>query len=156
MASLKEYVFREFNAVEVCDILRKLNGDRIKIGLPLINYYVKTGIVIPTGKGVYRGKRKFSFTDLVLFYWLFKLKQEGVQVKKFKEAFDILRKKLKTVKDALDLVLATDGEKIYLRKVSSVGGLVGQVLSGKTKGQYVWIFGFKNLTDEVKAAIGTS
>lgn len=155
MASLKEYVFREFNAVQVCEILRKLIGERVKIGLPLINYYVKTGIIVPTGKSSYRGKKKFSFIDLVLFYWLFKLKQEGVQVKKFREAFDILRRKLRTVKDALDLVLATDGEKIYLRKTSSVGGLVGQVLSGKTKGQYVWIFGFKNLTEELKDAIGS-
>ncbi|MCS6893384.1 MAG: hypothetical protein NZO16_02270 [Deltaproteobacteria bacterium] len=153
LEDLKQLAFQEFTASEVCLVLRKLLGTQVKIGLSLLNYYVKNNIICPTGTGMHRGKRKFSFSDLVLLYWLFKLKREGVSVSKFKEACEIIQRKVKKKADLMSLVLATDGERIYVKSDSNISGLVGQVLSGKGKGQYVWIFGFKNLTEDVKSVL---
>ncbi|MCS6960924.1 MAG: hypothetical protein NZT61_00270 [Deltaproteobacteria bacterium] len=153
MEGLKQYAFKEFTASEVCQILRQLLGERIKIGLPLINFYTRSGLIVPTGKTIYRKKRKYSFYDLVLFYWLFRMKREGVHLSKFKSACEILRKKIKSKKDLLSFVLATDGERIYVRSGKSVNNLVGQILSGKNRGQYIWIFGFKNIADELKSVV---
>ncbi len=153
IADHKDKIFKEFTAVEVCNLLTKLLGSSSKINLPLLNYYVKNRIITPSGRGMYRGRKKFSFKDLVLLYWLIKLKKEGLQIKRFKEACDLIQKRIKKHSDLLSLVLATDGESVYLRKINNLDGLVAQVLSGSNKGQYIWVFGFKSMTEEIESVL---
>ena len=67
---------REFPAKDVQQILRTLTGDQEKIGLALLNYYARTNLVPTTGKTKCRGRAKYSYADLILLCWLFRMKPD--------------------------------------------------------------------------------
>ena len=145
---------REFTAKEVQSILRTLTGGTEKIGLALLNYYARTNLVPTTGKGKNRGRRKYSYPDLILLCWLFRMKREGLPVNRFRRGIDYLRKKLpKLHKSPTDMVLLTDGRQLFIKHRVEDKGQIAEVLTGKKAGQYVWAYAIGSLIEEVDRII---
>lgn len=145
---------REFPAKDVQQILRTLTGDSEKIGLALLNYYARTNLVPTTGKTKSRGRAKYSYADLILLCWLFRMKREGLPVNRFRRGIDYLRKKLpKLHKNPSDMVLLTDGKQLFIKHRVSDKGEIAEVLTGRKAGQYVWAYAIGSLIEEVDRII---
>ena len=146
---------REFTAKEVQAVLRSLTGGLEKIGLALLNYYARTNLVPSTGKDKSRGRKKYSYADLLLLCWLFRMKREGLPVNRFRRGIDYLRKKLpKLHKSPTDMVLLTDGRQLFIKHRIEEKGEIAEVLTGKKAGQYVWAYAIGSLIEEVDRIIG--
>lgn len=146
---------REFTAKEVQAILRSLTGGVEKIGLALLNYYARTNLVPTTGKTKNRGRKKYSYPDLVLLCWLFRMKREGLPVNRFRRGIDYLRKHLPRLhKNPADMVMLTDGKHLFLKHRVEEKGEIAEVLTGKKAGQYVWAYAIGSLIEEVDRIIG--
>jgi len=145
---------REFTAIDVQEILRSLTGGTEKIGLALLNYYARTNLVPTTGKTKSRGRAKYSYADLILLCWLFRMKREGLPVNRFRRGIDYLRKKLpKLHKNPSDMVLLTDGKQLFIKHRIQEKGEIAEVLTGKKAGQYVWAYAIGSLIEEVDKII---
>lgn len=145
---------REFTAKDVQQILRSLTGGTEKIGLALLNYYARTNLVPTTGKEKHRGRKKYSYSDLILLCWLFRMKREGLPVNRFRRGIDYLRKKLpKLSKSPDDMVLLTDGRQLFLKHRVEEKGAIAEALTGKKAGQYVWAYAIGSLIEEVDRII---
>lgn len=145
---------REFTAKEVQSILRTLTGGIEKIGLALLNYYARTNLVPTTGKNIHRGRSKYSYPDLVLLCWLFRMKREGLPVNRFRRGIDYLRKRLpKLHKNPQDMVLLTDGRQLFTKHRIQDKGQIAEVLTGRKAGQYVWAYAIGSLIEEVDRII---
>ena len=150
----KEFSVREFTAKEVQAILRRLTGGGEKIGLALLNYYARTNLVPCTGKSLNRGRPKYSYSDLLLLCWLFRMKREGLPVNRFRRGIDYLRKKLpKLHKNPTDMVLLTDGKQLFIKHRVEEKSQIAEVLTGKRAGQYVWAYAIGSLIEEVDRII---
>ena len=148
------FLEREFTAKDVQSILRSLTGGTEKIGLALLNYYSRTNLVPNTGKQVNRGRRKYSYSDLILLCWLFRMKREGLPVNRFRRGIDYLRKRLpRLFKSPSDMVLLTDGRQLYIKHRVEDKGQIAEVLTGKKAGQYVWAYAIGSLIEEVDKII---
>lgn len=148
------YLNREFTAKQVQAILRSLTGDVEKIGLALLNYYARTNLVPPSGKTLSRGRVKYSYSDLILLCWLFRMKSEGLPVNRFRRGIDYLRKKLpRLYKNPNDMVMLTDGRQLFIKHRIQDKGQIAEVLTGKRAGQYVWAFAIGSLIEEVDRII---
>lgn len=146
---------KEFTAKEVQSILRMLTGGVEKIGLALLNYYARTNLVPTSGKTLSRGRAKYTYSDVVLLCWLFRMKAEGLPVNRFRRGIDYLRKRLpKISKDPSDLVLLTDGRSLFLKHKVNDKSEIAEVLTGKKTGQYVWLYAIGSLIEEVDRIIG--
>ena len=145
---------REFTATDVQEILRTLTGGDEKIGLALLNYYARTNLVPTTGKTKIRGRAKYSYSDLLLLCWLFRMKREGLPVNRFRRGIDYLRKRLpKLHKNPSDMVLLTDGKQLFIKHRVQEKGEIAEVLTGKKAGQYVWAYAIGSLIEEVDKII---
>ncbi len=145
---------REFTAKDVQEILRTLTGGTEKIGLALLNYYARTNLVPTTGKEKSRGRPKYSYPDLILLCWLFRMKREGLPVNRFRRGIDYLRKRLpKLHKNPSDMVLLTDGKQLFIKHRIQEKGEIAEVLTGKKAGQYVWAYAIGSLIEEVDKII---
>lgn len=145
---------KEFTAKEVQFILRTLTGGDEKIGLALLNYYARTNLVPTTGKSKSRGRRKYSYADLILLCWLFRMKREGLPVNRFRRGIDYLRKRLpKLHKQPTDMVLLTDGRQLFIKHRIEDKGEIAEVLTGRKAGQYVWAYAIGSLIEEVDKII---
>lgn len=145
---------REFTAKEVQLTLRTLTSGDEKIGLALLNYYARTNLVPSTGKTKSRGRKKYSYSDLVLLCWLFRMKKEGLPVNRFRRGIDYLRKRLpKLHKNPADMVLLTDGRQLFIKHRIEDKGEIAEVLTGKRAGQYVWAYAIGSLIEEVDRII---
>jgi hypothetical protein len=145
---------REFTAKQVQAILRSLTGGTERIGLALLNYYSRTNLVPCTGKTQARGRSKYSYCDLILLCWLFRMKREGLPVNRFRRGIDYLRKKLpKLYKEPADMVLLTDGRQLFIKHRIQDKGQIAEVLTGKKAGQYVWAYAIGSLIEEVEKII---
>lgn len=145
---------REFTAKEVQAILRKLTGGNEKIGLALLNYYARTKLVPPSGKTLSRGRNKYSYADLILLCWLFRMKAEGLPVNRFRRGIDYLRRRLpKLYKNPSDMVLLTDGRQLFIKHRVEEKGQIAEVLTGRKAGQYVWAYAIGSLIEEVDKII---
>lgn len=145
-----EVIDREFTAKEVQIILRALTGGNEKIGLALLNYYARTNLVPPTGASVSRGRNKYSYSDMILLCWLFRMKREGLPVNRFRRGIDYLRKRMpKLHKKPADMVLLTDGRQLFLKHRIQDKGQIAEALTGKKAGQYVWAYAIGSLIEEV-------
>lgn len=141
---------REFTAKEVQQILRSLTGGEEKIGLALLNYYARTDLVPTSGRSANRGRAKYSYPDLILLCWLFRMKREGLPVNRFREGLDYLRKRLpKLFKNPADMVMLTDGKQLFLKHRIEDKGEIAEVLTGRRAGQYVWAYAIGSLIEEV-------
>jgi hypothetical protein len=146
---------REFVAKDVQEILRTLTGGSEKIGLALLNYYARTNLVPTTGKTKSRGRAKYSYSDLILLCWLFRMKREGLPVNRFRRGIDYLRKRLpKLHKNPSDMVLLTDGKQLFIKHRVDEKGDIAEVLTGNKAGQYVWAYAIGSLIEEVDKIIG--
>lgn len=145
---------REYSAKEVQVIIRALTGNGEKIGLALLNYYSRTDLVCPTGQTRQRGRSKYSYADIVLLGWLFRLKQQGLAVNRFRRGIAYLRKRLpKLHQNPKDMLLITDGEQLFLKhRVEDREGIL-EVLTGEWAGQYRWAYPIGSLIQEVDQAI---
>jgi hypothetical protein len=147
---------REFPAKYVQQILRTLTGDQEKIGLALLNYYSRTNLVPTSGKTKSRGRPKYSYADLILLCWLFRMKREGLPVNRFRRGIDYLRKKLPRLhKNPSDMVLLTDGKQLFIKHRVADKGEIEEVLTGKRAGQYVWAYAIGSLIEEVDQIISS-
>lgn len=145
---------REFSAKEVQSILRNLTGNSEKIGLALLNYYARTNLVPTTGKTRIRGRKKYTYADLVLLCWLFRMKREGLPVNRFRRGLDYLRKSLPRIqKNPADLILVTDGKQLFIKHRVAEKGQIAEVLTGRRAGQYVWAYAIGSLIEEVDRII---
>lgn len=145
---------REFTAKDVQLILRALTHGEEKIGLALLNYYARTNLVPCTGKGRSRGRRKYSYADLVLLCWLFRMKAEGLPVNRFRRGIDYLRKRLpKLHKHPADMIMLTDGKQLFIKHRVDDKGEIAEVLTGRRAGQYVWAYAIGSLIEEVDRII---
>lgn len=145
---------KEFTAKEVQAILRALTGGVEKIGLALLNYYARTNLVPCTGKSKSRGRNKYTYSDVVLLCWLFRMKAEGLPVNRFRRGIDYLRKKLPNIhKSPTDIVLLTDGRQLYIKHRVQDKGQIAEVMTGKKAGQYVWAYAIGSLIEEVDRII---
>jgi hypothetical protein len=141
---------REFAAKEVQAILRRLTGGNEKIGLALLNYYARTNLVPATGIELNRGRHKYSYSDLILLCWLFRMKAEGLPVSRFRRGIDYLRKKLpKLYKEPADMVMFTDGRQLFIKHRIQDKGQIAEALTGKKAGQYCWAYAIGSLIEEV-------
>lgn len=141
---------REFTAKDVQNILRKLTSGQEKIGLALLNYYARTNLVPTTGRELSRGRAKYSYSDVILLCWLFRMKAEGLPVNRFRRGIDYLRKKLpKLHKNFAEMVLLTDGKQLFLKHRVEEKGEIAEALTGKRAGQYVWAYAIGSLIEEV-------
>jgi DNA-binding transcriptional MerR regulator len=145
---------REYTAKEVQAILRTLSGSSEKVGLALLNYYARTDLVSATGRNKQRGRRCYSYADIVLLCWLFRMKRQGLPVNRFRRGIAYLRKRLpRLYKEPKDMVLLTDGKQLYLKnQVEDPNGIV-EVLGGNEAGQFVWACKIGSLITEVDQAI---
>ena len=144
----------EFTAKDVQAVLRRLTGGTEKIGLALLNYYARTNLVPTTGKGTSRGRQKYSYSDLILLCWLFRMKREGLPVNRFRRGIDYLRRRIPRIcKDASDVVMLTDGRQLFLKHRVEDKGQIAEVLTGKRAGQYVWAYAIGSLIEEVDRII---
>ena len=142
-------------AKDVQEILRTLTGGSEKIGLALLNYYARTNLVPTTGKTKSRGRAKYSYSDLILLCWLFRMKREGLPVNIFRRGIDYLRKRLpKLHKNPSDMVLLTDGKQLFIKHRVDEKGDIAEVLTGNKAGQYVWAYAIGSLIEEVDKIIG--
>jgi DNA-binding transcriptional MerR regulator len=145
---------REFTAKDAQVILRALTSGEEKIGLALLNYYSRTNLVPCTGKTKSRGRKKYSYPDLVLLCWLFRMKAEGLPVNRFRRGIDYLRKRLpKLHKQPADMVMLTDGKQLFIKHRVEDKGEIAEVLTGKRAGQYVWAYAIGSLIEEVDRII---
>jgi hypothetical protein len=148
---------KEFSAKEVQGVLRALTGNTEKIGLALLNYYSRTELVVPSGGTRQRGRSKYSYADVVLLSWLFRLKQQGLAVNRFRRGIAYLRKRLpKLHQNPKDMLLITDGDQLFLKhRVEDREGIL-EVLTGQYAGQYRWAYPIGSLIEEVDQAIEVS
>jgi hypothetical protein len=148
------FLEREFTAKEVQSVLRALTGGMEKIGLALLNYYARTNLVPTTGKTMSRGRHKYSYSDLILLCWLFRMKAEGLPVNRFRRGIDYLRRRLpKLFKSPTDMVLLTDGRQLFLKNRVEDKSQIAEVLTGRKAGQYVWAYAIGSLIEEVDLII---
>jgi len=147
---------REFTAKEVQSILRSLCGNAEKIGLALLNYYARTDLVVATGRTAQRGRQKYSYADVVLLSWLFRMKREGLPVNRFRRGIAYLRKRLpKIYNTPKDLVMLTDGKQLFIKHRHHDKEDIAEVLTGPKAGQYVWAYSIGSLIEEVDEVIQT-
>lgn len=145
---------REFTAKEVQAIVRVLTGSTEKIGLALLNYYARTDLVPATGRTKHRGRARYSYPDVVLLCWLFRMKREGLPVNRFRRGIAYLRKRLpRLYSHPKDMVLLTDGSQLFLKNRISERTDIAEVLTGGKAGQYVWAYSIGSLIEEVDRAI---
>jgi hypothetical protein len=145
---------REYTAKEVQGILRTLTGNEEKIGLALLNYYARTDLVGATGRTKQRGRVKYSYADVVLLSWLFRMKEEGLPVNRFRRGIAYLRKRLpKLYQSPKDMILLTDGRQLFLKHRVTEKSDIAEVLTGGRTGQYVWAYSIGTLIEEVDKAI---
>ena len=145
---------REFSAKQVQSILRSLSGDQEKIGLALLNYYSRTNLVEATGRTKQRGRTKYSYADVVLLSWLFRMKREGLPVNRFRRGISYLRKRLPRLYDEpKDMIMLTDGKQLFLKHRVADKNSIAEVLTGPRSGQYVWAYSIGSLIEEVDKAI---
>lgn len=145
---------REFTAKDVQKILRALTGDTEKIGLALLNYYARTSLVPCSGKGMHRGRLMYSYSDVVLLCWLFRLKREGLPVNRFRRGVEYLRKRLPNIyRNPRDIVMLTDGRQLFVKHRIQDRSQIAEVLTGKKAGQYVWVYAIGSLIEEVDRII---
>ncbi len=144
----------EFTAKQVQSILRTLTGGAEKIGLALLNYYGRTNLVPASGKLTSRGRARYTYSDLILLCWLFRMKAEGLPVNRFRRGLDYLRKKLpKLHNECQDIILLTDGRQLYTKHRVHDKAEIAEVLTGKKAGQYVWAYAIGSLIEEVDRII---
>lgn len=145
---------REYTAKEVQGILRTLSGNSEKVGLALLNYYARTDLVPANGQTKQRGRHCYSYADVVLLSWLFRMKKEGLPVNRFRRGIAYLRKRLpRLYNDPKDMILLTDGKNLFLKhRVEDREG-IAEVLTGGKAGQYVWAYSIGTLIEEVDKAI---
>lgn len=144
----------EFTAKDVQSILRTLSGNSEKIGLALLNYYARTDLVPCTGKETSRGRNKYSYPDLILLCWLFRMKAEGLPVNRFRKGIEYLRKKMpKLMKDPENMLLITDGNQLFLKNKVDDKDSIAQVLTGGKTGQYIWAYAIGSLISEVEKIV---
>ncbi|MBP9837432.1 MAG: hypothetical protein KBC84_01830 [Proteobacteria bacterium] len=145
---------REFTAKDVQAILRILTGNSEKIGLALLNYYARTDLVGATGKSKQRGRNKYTYSDVVLLCWLFRMKQEGLPVNRFRRGIAYLRKRLpKLYESPKDMILLTDGRNLFLKNRIEDKNDIAEALTGPKAGQYVWAYSIGILIEEVDRVI---
>ena len=145
---------REFTAKQVQEILRTLTGGQEKIGLALLNYYSRTNLVPCSGKTINRGRAKYTYADLVLLCWLFRMKAEGLPVNRFRRGIDYLRVRVpKLHKSPTDMVLLTDGRSLFIKHRIQDKGQIAEVLTGRKAGQYVWAYAIGSLIEEIHRII---
>ena len=145
---------REFTAKDTQNILRRLTSGDEKIGLALLNYYARTNLVPTTGKESSRGRAKYSYSDLILLCWLFRMKAEGLPVNRFRRGIDYLRKRMpKLQKSPQDMILVTDGKQLFLKHRIEDKGEIAEALTGRKAGQYVWAYAIGSLIEEVQRII---
>lgn len=145
---------REFTAKEVQAVLRSLTGDIEKIGLALLNYYARTDLVAATGQSKHRGRQKYSYQDVVLLCWLFRMKREGLPVNRFRRGIAYLRKRLpKLYESPKDMIMLTDGKNLFLKHRVADRSDIAEVMTGSRAGQYVWAYSIGSLIEEVDRVI---
>jgi hypothetical protein len=145
---------REFTAKDVQAILRALTESDEKIGLALLNYYARTDLVPATGRGRQRGRQKYSYPDVVLLCWLFRMKREGLPVNRFRRGISYLRQRLpRLYENPKDMVLLTDGRNLFLKNRIDDKSDIAEVMTGPRAGQYVWAYSIGNLIEEVDRVI---
>jgi hypothetical protein len=145
---------REFSAKEVQAILRSLTGNTEKIGLALLNYYARTDLVPATGRTRHRGRVKYSYADIVLLTWLFRMKREGLPVNRFRRGIAYLRKRLPKLWDnPKDMIMLTDGKQLFLKHRVFDREDIAEVLTGSRAGQYVWAYSIGSLIEEVDRVV---
>lgn len=151
---IAELIEREFTAKDVQAILRSITGGSEKIGLALLNYYARTNLVPPTGHSLFRNRAKYSYSDVVLLCWLFRIKREGLPVNRFRRGLDYLRKRVpKLQKSPRDMVLLTDGKQLFIKHRVEEKGQIAEVMTGRKAGQYVWAYAIGSLIEEVDRVI---
>lgn len=147
---------REFTAKEVQSILRSLSGNGEKIGLALLNYYARTDLVSASGRSKQRGRNRYSYPDVVLLCWLFRMKREGLPVNRFRRGIAYLRKRLPKLYDhPKDMIMLTDGKQLFLKHRVLDRADIAEVLTGTKAGQYVWAYSIGSLIEEVDKVIET-
>lgn len=145
---------REFTAKEVQSVLRAMTGDVEKIGLALLNYYARTDLVTATGRTKHRNRTRYSYSDIVLLCWLFRMKKEGLPVNRFRRGIAYLRKRLpKLYSQPKDMIMLTDGKNLFLKHRVEERDDIAEVLTGARSGQYVWAYSIGSLIEEVDRAI---
>ncbi len=145
---------REFTAKDVQAILRSLSGNTEKVGLALLNYYARTDLVPATGRLKHRGRTKYSYADVVLLTWLFRMKREGLPVNRFRRGIAYLRKRLpKLYENPKDMLMLTDGKQLFLKHRVFDRDDIAEVLTGSRAGQYVWAYSIGSLIEEVDRVI---
>ena len=145
---------REYTAKDVQSILRSLTGDEEKIGLALLNYYARTDLVPATGRSKQRGRSRYSYADVVLLCWLFRMKKEGLPVNRFRRGIAYLRKRLPSLyENPKDMIMLTDGKQLYLKHRVNDRSDIAEVLTGTRAGQYVWAYSIGSLIEEVDRVI---
>lgn len=141
---------QEFTAKEIQSILRAITGNEEKIGLALLNYYSRTNLVPCSGQTESRGRKKYTYSDLVLLSWLFRMKAEGLPVNRFRQGIDYLRRKMPRLsKEPADMMLLTDGKHLFLKHRVADKNDIAEVLTGNKIGQYVWAYAIGSLIEEI-------
>lgn len=144
----------EFAAKDVQSILRALTSNEEKIGLALLNYYARTELVPCTGKTKTRGRQKYSYHDLILLCWLFRMKAEGLPVNRFRQGIEYLRRKMpRLLKNPADMMLITDGRSLFLKHRVADKESIAEVLTGERTGQYIWAYAIGSLIEEIQQIV---
>jgi hypothetical protein len=145
---------REFTAKEVQRVLRVMVGSDEKIGLALLNYYARTNLVPCSGKMVTRGRRRYSYSDVILLCWLFRMKREGLPVNRFRQGIEYLRNNIPSLmQKPQHMLLLTDGSSLFIKHKEEDKGEIAEVITGYKSGQYVWAYAIGSLIEELQQIV---
>ena len=149
-----EAINREFTAKDVQSLLKALTNNTEKVGLALLNYYARTDLVAASGHDMHRGRKKYSYADVVLLCWLFRMKREGLPVNRFRRGIAYLRKRLPELyKNPKDMIMLTDGNNLFIKHRIKDKEDIAEALTGPQVGQYVWAYSIGSLIEEVDQVI---
>jgi len=93
MTSKQKQLF-EFTAVATVDIIQTLYEDRKSFALCHLNWYKKTGLCVPSGKLIRRGRHLYSVVDVILLAIILNLGSEGVAPSFYRAVVPFLRNQI--------------------------------------------------------------
>jgi len=145
---------REFTAKEVQRVLRVMVGNDEKIGLALLNYYARTNLVPCSGKTVTRGRLRYSYSDVILLCWLFRMKREGLPVNRFRQGIEYLRNNIPSlIQKPQQMILLTDGSSLFIKHREADKLEIAEVITGHKAGQYAWAYAIGSLIEELQQIV---
>lgn len=108
---------REFTSTEVRRIVQKLCGPDCLARLCNLAYYKSSGLVDPAGKETYRGRKKFTFGQLLALAFIMEFRRQGLTAAHMTEPIARVARAIRLISANSDLHIITDGYQVTFSTV---------------------------------------